>query len=335
MTDFSKLFTDPSAEVYGADETENAMWQQSSTNPFAVLHAIAARRNANNRRDQYGQQLAAHDARAQAGASALSRQEYQQNIPLEYIKRGDLDPSFGMDLAGLRMSNGEVDPRIRRQSHAFQAGQSADALKTHAEGVKAYGEAGYQLQDPGRLPDKYLNLSDLVEAPTLAEREQDARGRNDARFPFEKNTTEPRVDANGNMITYKEKFRTREELFGGPAPTAPPKPTTKTNGGAKPAAAAAPPATTSRNAPGQAPAQITPGKLTAAAVAERPPEQMNTLTKLKRSGIPTSNGTFMFVPNSLEIDEEGNVTAVFRLQANGKVVETIAQVAPDGQYRTN
>lgn len=341
MTDFSKLFTDPSAEVYGPDETENAMWQQSSTNPFAVLHAIAARRNANNRRDQYGEQLAAHDARAQAGASALSAQEFRQNIPLEYIKRDQLDPSFGMDLAGLRMENGEVDPRIRRQSHAFQAGQSAGAMKTHAEGLKAYGEAGYQLEDPSRIPQNYLNLSELVEAPTLAEREQNARGNANSKLPFKKTIVEPRVDANGNMISYQENYATREEMLGQPAPTQPPPVVTgggythagKGNKNPKPVPGMQPPESTKRNAPAYAaePAKLPAGPLKPMDALKLPQPQRDSITKTLKTGLPTARGTYTYVPNSTQSDGEGNVVMQFAMNVGNKQNVLTVYILPDGK----
>lgn len=304
MTDFSKLFTDPSAQVYEPDSTESALWQQSTTNPFAVLHALAARRSAGQRRDQYGEQLAAHDARAQEGASALSAQEFRQNIPLEYIKRDQLDPSFGMDLAGLRMQNGEVDPRIRRQSHAFQAGQSAGAMKTHAEGVKAYGEAGYKLDDPGRLPDKYLNLSDLVEAPTLGEREAGARNKAEM-------GTQTIQDVE---IAKPGATATRTVTTKVPLGTVPTKGVTQT-------APKAPPTTSAVG--------ITPIK-SPAEMKAMPIEQQR-VVKQYIDGIQQAGTVMRLVPNTLQRDAEGNIRLIVRGVVNGKTMDQPLMITPDGR----
>lgn len=338
MTDFSKLFTDPSAEVYGADETENAMWQQSSTNPFAVLHAIAARRNANNRRDQYGQQLAAHDQRAQSGASSLMQQENKYNVVQKMIEQKMIDPGTVGDLADIRTAgnSGQFDAL----SDIFAANNKAAAFKDMGAGSQSFAAAGKDPMQEDSLSN-LIGVGNLADVATTGEREQDARGRNDAKLPFKKNIVEPRPDANGNMVTYQENYGTREEMLGQPAPSEPAP--VKTGGGfthggkpnknAKPAPGMQPPESTKRNAPGQAPTDIPPaGPVSSMQFKSLPPAQQRAIAQLRDKGYTAGTGhVFKLVPNSVKNDGNGNVVVTIRTTADGQVFDQPAQIGPDGR----
>lgn len=340
MTDFSKYFTDPSAQVYGADETESALWQQSSTNPFAVLHAIAARRNANNRRDQYGEQLAAHDQRAVTGARTLMADENKYNSIQEMLKQRMISPGLTADLSSLRTP--ENSQQFNDLSDLFTGTARAAAFKDMGAGSQSFAAAGKDPMQEDTLSN-LLGVGNLADVATTGERDQEARGRNDSRFPFKKTIIDPRVDANGNMITYTENYGTREEMLGAPPPVAEPGPPVtgpgKTNAGGATRSApitapsATPPVSSKAKAPGYAPQPkvIPPGPVKSDSLMSAPPQQQQALLTARKQGIATSRGAYVFEQNSLESDGNGNLffratlttkdgkdTAIFGINPEGK-----------------
>lgn len=327
MTDFSKLFTDPSAEVYGPDATESAMWQQSSTNPFAVLHAIAARRNANNRRDQYGEQLAAHDQRAMTGARTLMADENKYGTLAELIKQQMIDPATAASHAGL------LDPSNQEQynelASVYTAGKRANAFKAMGEGQQA-------LKAGGRRVD---NLSDLSSQINVGKTYLDTIPGEDVEAAKLKNELGTQTTAeqliptaeNGLPTDRITTITTKRPLQTGGTSTG------KT--GSKltqaPPTNVAPPERTKKAAPGYSPQEkIVPGPATTAVLASRPQEQKATLVKLKNQGLPTANAQFQLVPNTVEIDEEGNVWLKMRSNTGGRVTDIEVVVTPDGRFQT-
>lgn len=370
MTDFSKYFTDPSAQVYGADETESALWQQSSTNPFAVLHAIAARRNANNRRDQYGEQLAAHDQRAMTGARTLMEDENKYNSIQEMLKQRMISPGLTADLSSLRTPDNSQ--QFDELSTLFTAGQQAEAIQKGGEGFKSFRAAGGDPTQMSSFTNK-VGIGDLADILPTGVQEADARGRGNDDGTIKLTRRMIMEDGSLSTDTYEEVFKGPNRVpeymkakqqydaevaaaqakkdarlrggdgkgsgvlnaggGGGSAPTPPPAAVRKP---AAPITAPSdtPPARVSKNAPGYEPQPqaIPEGPVKADALMSAPPEQQKVLLTVRKQGVPTSRGSYVFEQNSIESDGQGNLYFRATLTtAEGAKDTAIFGITPEGK----
>ena len=176
MAEYSRLFTDPDASAYGPNALESNLDAQSTTNPFAIPHAIAARLRAQQAREQYGDALAAHDQRAVEGSAGLNANDAKMGYLKTAIEKGLVPLSQILELAG--------DPNAQRSdildlSRIDAQGKIAAVKKTDAEANQLNATAGYEPTNLSSIADR-IGMGKYLPRATTGEREAAAKANADA-----------------------------------------------------------------------------------------------------------------------------------------------------------